>query len=54
MRATDIRLDEREGQWCLSGLVRFDARERAPVKLEWSLTGGDASWFSVTGRASPQ
>ena len=30
MRATDIRLEERDGGgWCLSGLVRFDARERA-------------------------
>ena len=28
MRASNIRIDERDGRWCLSGLVRFDTLER--------------------------
>ncbi len=51
MLATDIRVDEREGRWCLSGLVRFDTLDRPAFRLEWSLAGGDASWFRVTGDA---
>ena len=51
MLATDIRVDEREGRWCLSGLVRFDTLDRPAFRLEWSLAGGDASWFRVAGDA---
>lgn len=51
MIATDIRVDEREGRWCLSGLVRFDSLDRPAFRLEWSLAGGDASWFRVAGDA---
>lgn len=51
MIATDIRIDERDGQPRLSGLVHFDSPDRPPFRLEWRLPGGDASWLTASGES---